>query len=108
MYSSLAIYIYGIFQHQACVYRTKSQYDRSNAILTEMLSSHKCRDELSLQCIQAIEKFQCTMIDKEQYLAFHFRKTITMSFDAMTTSPVESMNKSIKSHMGVNSNSQTR
>ena len=108
MFSSVAIYIYGIFQHQACVYRTKSQYDRSNAILTEMLSSQKCSDELSAQCIKAIEKFQCTMIEKEPYLSFHFRKTITMSFDAMTTSPVESMNSSIKNGMGVHSNSQTR
>ena len=108
MYSSVAIYIYGIFQHQACVYCTKSQYDRSNAILTEMLSSQKCKDELSEQCIKAIEKFQCTMIEKEPYLVFHFRKTITMSFDAMTTSPVESMNSSIKNGMGVHSNSQTR
>ncbi len=108
MFSSVAIYIYGIFQHQACVYRTKSQYDRSNAILTEMVSSQKCKKELSEQCIKAIEKFQCTMIEKEPYLAFHIRKTITMSFDAMTTSPVESINSSIKNGMGVHSNSQTR
>ncbi len=73
-----------------------------------MLSSQKCSDELSLQCIKAIEKFQSTMIEKEPYLAFHFRRTITMSFDAMTTSPVESMNSSIKNGMGVHSNSQTR
>ncbi len=48
------------------------------------------------------------MIEKEPYLAFHLHKTIKMSFDAMTTSPVESMNSSIKNGMGVNSNSQTR
>ena len=107
-FSLVAKYIYGIFQHQACVYRTKSQYDRSNAILTEMLSSQMCKDTLSEECIKATEKFQCAMIEKEPYLAFHLRKTISMSFDAMTTSPVESMNSSIKNGMGVNSNSQTR
>jgi hypothetical protein len=48
------------------------------------------------------------MIDKETYLAFYVWKTISMSFDVMTTSPVESMNSSIKNGMGVNSNSNTR
>jgi hypothetical protein len=67
-----------------------------------------CKDVLSDQCIKAIEKFQCTIIEKEPNLAFYIRKTITMSFDAMTTSPVESMNSSIKNEMGDHSNSQTR
>ncbi len=48
------------------------------------------------------------MIDKETYLAFYDWKTISMSFDAMTTSPVESMKSSIKNGMGVNSTSNTR
>jgi hypothetical protein len=77
-------------------------------ILTEILSSPLCQDVLSKVCIKAIEKFQCSMIDKETYLAFYVWKTITMSFDAMTMSPVESMNSSIKNGMGVNSNSNTR
>jgi hypothetical protein len=77
-------------------------------ILTEMLSSPWYQEVLSTDCIKAIEKFQCTMIEKETYLAFYLRKTISMSFDAMTTSPVESMNSSIKNGMGVNSNSNTR
>ncbi len=49
--------MYGIFQHQACVYQTKAQYDRSNMILTEMLSSPLCRDVLCNDCIKANEKF---------------------------------------------------
>jgi hypothetical protein len=77
-------------------------------ILTEMLSSPLYQDVLSNDCIKAIEKFQCSMIKKETYLAFYVRKTIYMSFDAMTTSPVESINSSIKNGMGVNSNSNTR
>ncbi len=74
-------------------------------ILTEMLSSPSCQEILSTDCIKAIENFQYTMIEKGTYLAFYLRKTISMSFDAMTRSPVESMNSSIKNGMGVNSNS---
>jgi hypothetical protein len=77
-------------------------------ILTEMLSSSLCQDVLSKVCIKAIENFQCSMIDKETYLSFYVQKTISMSFDAMTTSPVEPMNSFIKNGMGVNSNSNTR
>ncbi len=105
---SIASYIYRIFQHQACVYQTKAQYDRSNMILTEMLSSPWCQEVLSTDCIKAIEKCQCTMIEKEAYLAFYLWKTVSMSFDAMTTSPVKSMNSSIKNGIGVNFNSNTR
>ena len=90
------------------MYQTKAQYDRSNVILTEMLSSPWCQQVLSTDCIKAIEKFQCTMIEKETYLAFYLQKNISMSFDAMTTSPVESMNSSIKNRVGVISNSNTR
>ncbi len=90
------------------MYRTKAQYDRSNTILTEMLSSPGCQDVLSNDCIKAIENFKCFMIKQETYLAFYVRKIISMSFDSMTTSPVESMNSSIKNCMGVNSNSNTR
>ncbi len=73
-----------------------------------MLSSPLCQDVLSKDCIKAIEKFQCSMIDKDTYLAFYVWKTISMSFDAMNTLPVESMNSSIKNGMGVNSNFNTR
>jgi hypothetical protein len=73
-----------------------------------MLSSPLCQDVLSKDCIKAIEKLQCSMIDKETYLAFYVRKIISMSFDAMTMSPVESMNSSIKNGMGVDLNPNTR
>ncbi len=82
--------------------------DRSNVILTETLSPHGCQDVLSNDFIKAIEKCQCFMINKETYLAFYVWKTISMSFDAMTTSPVETMSSSIKDCMGVNLNSNTR
>ncbi len=77
------ITLYGIFHYQACVYRTKAQYNRSNMILTETLSPG-CQDVLSNDCIKAIKNFQCSMIKKETYLAFFVQKTIPMSFDTMT------------------------
>jgi hypothetical protein len=74
-------------------------------ILTEMLSSPLCQDVTSTDCIKEIEKFQCSMIKKETYLSFYVWKPISMSFDAMTMSPVESINSSIKNGMGVTLNS---
>jgi hypothetical protein len=90
------------------VYHTKAQYDRSNRIFTETLSLPWCQYVLSNDCIKSIEHIQCSMIGKETYLAFYVWKIISMSFDAMTTLPVGSMNNSIKNCMGVNLNSNTR
>ncbi len=36
------------------------------------------------------------MSGKERYLAFWILKSVSMTYDAMTTSPVESMNRNIK------------
>jgi hypothetical protein len=73
-----------------------------------MLKSKWCKDSLSDDYIHMIEKFQTSMKEKENYLAFYVWSKISMSFDAMTTSPVESMNSALKSGMGINSNSRTR
>ncbi len=91
-----------------CVYRTKDQYDRSHEILSEMLISKHCKNSLSDECIHMIEKFQTSMKEKENYLAFYVRSKISMSFDAMTTSPVKLMNSALKNGMGINSKSRTR
>ena len=106
--SSLASYLYTIFQYQTCVYRTKDQYDRSHEILSEMLKSKWCKDCLSDECIHMIEKFQTSMKEKKNYLVLYVRPKISMSFDAMTTSPVKSMNSALKNGMGINSNSCIR
>ncbi len=66
-----------------------------------------CVKTLSSVCINAIQQFQIVMKEKECYLAFHVRSTISMSFDAMTTSPVESMNSCLERGMGINKNSNT-
>ncbi len=85
---SISSYLYTIFQYQTCIYQTKDQCDRSHEILPEMLKSKQCKDCLSDECIHMIEKFQTSMKEKENYLAFYIRSKISMSFDAMTTSPV--------------------
>jgi hypothetical protein len=48
------------------------------------------------------------MKEKENYLAFCICSKILMSFDAMATSPVESISSALKNGMGIYSNSHTR
>jgi hypothetical protein len=91
-----------------CVYRTKEQYDRSHELLSKMLVSDMCTKTLSSERINAIQQFQIVVKEKECYLAFYVRSKISMSFDAMTTSPVASMNSSLKRGMGINKNFNTR
>jgi hypothetical protein len=67
-----------------------------------------CTKTLSPECINAIQQFQIVIREKECYLAFYFHSKISMSFNAMTTSPVESMNSSLKRETGINKNSNTR
>jgi hypothetical protein len=102
-----ATYIYKVFQYQACVYQTQAQYNRSHVLLTEMLQSEQAREILSAECILAVEKFQVTMKDKEQCIAYHVRKDVSLSRNAVSTSPVESMNSHIKGTMGCSSNQNT-
>jgi len=104
----LAKYIYGVFQYQTCIYRSKEQYDRSHQIFTDMMLSPMCMNVLSNECRKAIEKFQMNIKEKENYLAVYVRVKVPLSFNAMTTSPVESMNSTIKRNMGVNHNSKSR
>ena len=73
-----------------------------------MMLSPMCKNVLSNECRKAIEKFQMIIKEKENYLAFYVRVKIPLSFNAMTTSPVESMNSTIKRNMGVNHNSKSR
>jgi hypothetical protein len=102
-----ATYIYKVFQYQACVYQTQAQYHRLHVLLTEMLQSEQARETLSAECILAVDKFQITMKDKEQYIAYHVRKDVSLSRNVASTSPVESMNSHIKGTMGCSSNQNT-
>ncbi len=91
-----------------CVYCTKQQYNQSHEFLSEMLVLDMCIKTFFTVCINAIQQFQIVMKEKECYLAFYVRSTISMSFDATTTSPVESMNSCLKRGMGIKKNSNTR
>ena len=81
---------------QACVFENKHQYARSNGILTDVISGLLEDGLISQKTKDAIETFQSKMSGKERYLAFWIWKSVCMTYDAMTTSPVESMNRNIK------------
>jgi hypothetical protein len=72
-----------------------------------MLVLDMCTKTLSPECINVIQHFQIVIKEKECYLAFYVHSEISMSFDAMTTSPIESMNCSLKRGMEINKNSNT-
>lgn len=102
--TSVASIIYSTFIRQCVSYRTKSQHDRSNEIIANWLRHPAIVSELGETCIDAIRTFQATMRRKEMYLANYLRKQVPMSMDAMTTSPVESMNNLIKNNMKISAN----
>jgi len=45
---------------------------------------------------EAFAALQLKITEKERYFSYYIRKEISMTFDAMTTSPVESMNSHLK------------
>jgi hypothetical protein len=82
--------------HQACVYENKSQYVKSHATLTEVIAKVYADGVITQELKDAIETYQVKISTKEHFLANYIRRTIVMSYDAMTTSPVESMNNHTK------------
>jgi hypothetical protein len=68
----------------------------SNKILTNVISVAFTEGHITLSLKEAIEAFQIKLNNKRKYLAFYIRKSIHNCYDAMTTSPCESMNKHIK------------
>ena len=81
-----------LIMHQACVYETKEQYVKSNKILTEVIKEGNEDGRINDLLKEAIEGFQLKMICKQEYLAYYVRKYIPNCYDAMRTSPVESIN----------------
>ena len=75
---------------------TKDEYDRSNSILSDILTEQDTIDAVGEKCVEAMILLQANLKSKEQYLAHYRRIDITMCLDAMTTSPVESMNELTK------------
>jgi hypothetical protein len=78
--------------HQACVFENKAQYEKANYILTSVIKEALKKRHIGKGLYEAISQFQVQLNEKESYFAYWTRKSVTMSFDAMTTSPVESIN----------------
>jgi hypothetical protein len=82
--------------HQACVYENKSQYVKSHSILTDVIAKVYANGSITQQLKESIERYQVKISTKEEFLAYYIRRKISMSYDAMTTSPVESVNNHTK------------
>jgi hypothetical protein len=93
--------------HQACVYENKEQYNKSNAVLTGVIRDAFNNGVIDQSLKNAIEKFQVKLNNKQRYIAYYIRKNIHNSYDAMTTSPVESMNSQIKHRIKASSLNNT-
>jgi hypothetical protein len=89
-------WVYKLFMHQACVYEHKYQYVKSQSTLTEVIAKVYAGGFITQELKEAIETYQMKISTKEHFLANYIRRTISMSYDAMTTSPVESMNNHTK------------
>ena len=76
-----------------CEHEKKEEYDRSNEILTEILIDRETVNAVGEKCVEAMKALQLNLKGKERYLAHYRRMKLTLCLDAMTTSPVESMNE---------------
>ena len=108
MFVSTEEWLYKLFMHQACVFENKYQYDMSNKILTNVISDAFTKGHIKQPLKEAIKAFQIKLNNKRRYLAFYIRKTIHNCYDAMTTSPCESMNSCIKHSLKATTLNKTR
>jgi hypothetical protein len=97
-------WLYRLFMDQACVFENQYQYAKSNAVLTDVITRLLQDGSINQKTKDAIETFQSKMSAKERYLAFWVRKSVCMTYNAMTTSPVESINRNIKHTSKVRTN----
>jgi hypothetical protein len=82
--------------HQACVLINQQQYNNSNELLTRIINEAHHQGIISPSLKEAFEAFQVTLNNKQLYLSNLVGRTFPKSYDAMTTSPVESINSHIK------------
>jgi hypothetical protein len=82
--------------HQAYVFENKSKYVKSHSTLTEVIGKMYADGFITQEIKEAIEAYQVKISNKEHFLENYIRRTISTSYDAMTTSPVESMNNHTK------------
>ncbi len=89
-------WLYWLFMDQACVFENQYQYAKSNAVLTDVITRLLQDGQINQKTKDAIETFQSKTSGKERYLAFWVHKSVCMTYDTMTTSPGDSINKNIK------------
>jgi hypothetical protein len=85
-----------LFMHQACVFINQKPYNLSNKLLTRNIKESHHQGIIGDSLKEAFEVFQVKLNNKQLYLSNWVRRAIPNSYDAMTTSPVESMNSHIK------------
>ena len=97
--------MYSLIMRQCTEVETKAEWDQSWKELNKFLSLKETTDVLSSRCIEKVREMSLKLQSKESRLANYHRVFITNCMDAATTSPVESMNSTLKSgDEGVNSN----
>ena len=106
-FATLGDWGYRLFVHHACLFENKEQYDKAGKILTVVLDNALEKSHLTRQQYDAFAAFQLKLAEKEQYLAYYVRKNIPMTFDATTTSPVESVIRYIKNKSKANAKNNT-
>ena len=82
--------------HQACVFINQQQYKKSNELITHIINEGHQQGLISASLKEAFEALQVKLNNKQPYLSNWGRRTMPNSYDAMTTSPVESINSHIK------------
>ncbi len=79
-----------------CVFIDQKQYNKFNELFTCIIKEAHHQGIHSDSFKEAFEAFQVKLNNKQPYLANRVRRAIPNSYDAMTTSPVESINSQIK------------
>ena len=82
--------------HQSCFFENQEQYRKSHLILTKVVQDAFEKGVIDQVLKDIIEAFQTKIATKEIYLAHWVRKERQNCYDAMPTSPVESINSHIK------------
>jgi hypothetical protein len=80
--------------HQACIFINKK--NKSNELITHIIKEAQHQGFISNSLKEAFEAFQVKLNNKQLYLSYWVRRSIPNSYDAMNTSPVESINIHIK------------
>ncbi len=93
---SIGDWVYKLFTHQACVFINQKQYNKFNELLTCIIKGAHHQGIISDSLKEAFEVFQVKLNNKQLYLSNWVRRAIPNNYDAMTTSPVKSINSHIK------------